>query len=218
MKVNLIILEAALELVPKEILSHPAVVKNAKKRSKKPEEILLDISLHYHAMKKLKDWHKRGRPDIIHQIILTFLSEKSDIKGEFYIHTINSKIIKVNPNMRPPKTYNRFVGLMEQLLLHGKVPPNSSNPLMEVLNLDLHDIKKKYKIVLLWEKGKKISPTELCNLENSLLGIGGFAHGDFSEEILELADEKVSISSMSLESFQVVCRILSSCNYLLGWP
>ncbi|TRM90261.1 16S rRNA methyltransferase, partial [Sulfolobus sp. B1] len=53
--VNIILLESAIELVPREIVDHPSVIKNAKRRGKKPEDTLLDISLHYHAMKSLEN-------------------------------------------------------------------------------------------------------------------------------------------------------------------
>jgi len=212
-KLNLILLESALELVPKEIINHPAVVKNAIKRDKKPNETLLDISFHYFAMKRLYEWEKRGRPDIVHQAMLSFLLEPDEIKGEFFIHTFDSKIIWVSNKMRPPKNYYRFVSLMEQLLVVGKVPPNSTNPLMKILNISLNDIKKKYKIVLMWEKGRRVSPSELCSYmnENWIIGIGGFPHGDFRQEILELADEKYSISDRVLETFQVINRLICYC-------
>ncbi len=216
MKLNFILLDSALELVPKEILNDPSVIKNAEKRGKKPEDTILDISLHYHAMKRLKDWQKRGRPDIVHMAMIMILSER-EILGDFYIHTYDSKIIKVDRKMNPPKNYNRFIGLMEQLLKFSKVPPNSSKPLMEILNVKLPEIVKKYKPVLLSEDGDKIDPKYLCN-DNLLLGIGAYQHGDFSKEVKDLFIKHYSISSKALETQQVVCRILSSCNYLLGWP
>ncbi|TRM76859.1 16S rRNA methyltransferase, partial [Sulfolobus sp. A20-N-F8] len=73
--VNIILLESAIELVPREIVDHPSVIKNAKRRGKKPEDTLLDISLHYHAMKSLENKYKRGRPDIVHQALLLILTD-----------------------------------------------------------------------------------------------------------------------------------------------
>lgn len=220
MKINLILLDSSIELVPREILNHPAVIKNAKRRNKKPEDTLLDVSLHYHAMKNLENKEKRGRPDIVHLSMVTFLTEQVPIKGDFYIHTISGKIIYVDNNMRPPKNYNRFVSLMEQLLVEGQVPVNEKSPLMKVLdNVTLSTLKKKYKIGVLSETGKRITPEALCNLDdNWLLGVGAFPHGDFSEEVKEIADEYFSISSYKLETHQVICRIISACLHQLGWP
>ncbi len=216
--VNIILLESAIELVPREIVDHPSVVNNAKRRGKKPEDTLLDVSLHYHAMKSLENRYKRGRPDIVHQALLLILTDPI-VKGNVYIHTIESKIIKVNPNMRPPKNYSRFVGLMEQLLKYGKVPPRSNEPLMEILNLKLEDLLLEYNLVLLTEKGEKISPEELCKLDNNwILGIGAFPHGDFSDYVTKMAKKAYSISKFPLETNQVICRIFSACNMVLGWP
>jgi len=67
---QLVFVEAALELVPPEILGHPSVRRNAKRRGKRPEETLLDRSLHHFAMDRLPDSEKRGRPDIIHFCLL----------------------------------------------------------------------------------------------------------------------------------------------------
>lgn len=57
--VKVVIAEASLELVPREICDHAAVVKSARLKNKKPTEILLDKSIHYHAMKNLPDSSKR---------------------------------------------------------------------------------------------------------------------------------------------------------------
>lgn len=207
---NIILLDSALELVPKELLNHPAVVKNARKRGKNPSETLLDISLHYAAIKKLPFWQKRGRPDIVHMAMIMILSEKQLIDN-FFIHTFDSKIIRVDPIMRPPKNYNRFVPLMEQLLKYGKVPVNSDKPLMEVLNIKLDELVKNYNPILLSEKGKRIDIKELCN-KNFLIGIGGFQHGDFSDEVKKVFNKEVySISDRILETHQVICRLLAAC-------
>lgn len=207
---NIILLDSAIELIPKEIINHPAVIKNARKRGKKPAETLLDISLHYSAMKNLPFWEKRGRPDIVHIAMIVLLSEKEMISN-FFIHTFDSKIIKVDPSMRPPKNYNRFVPLMEQLLKYGQVPLNSEKPLMKILNATLGDIVKGYEPILLSEEGRRINPKNLCG-ENYLLGIGGFQRGDFSEEVKKVFKDKVySISDKRLETHQVICRILTSC-------
>ena len=220
MRINLILLDSSLELVPKEIIKHPAVIKNARRRGKKPEHTLLDVSLHYYAMKNLQNKEKRGRPDIVHFAMLMFLTEQSEIKGDFFIHTIDGKIIKVSNKMRPPKNYNRFIGLMEQLLVYGKVPPGENEKsLMEVTNIKLKDLKEKYKLAVLSENGERVKPEELCNLgENWLIGVGAFPHGDFSEEVKSLADRYFSISSYKLETHQVICRLISACLQQLNWP
>ncbi len=106
---HLILADSELELMPEEI---------------KKRKILLDSSLHHSLMKGLKDWKRRGRPDIVHVFLLIAQESILNRKGllKTYIHTRNDEIIYVNPEMRIIKNYNRFKGLMQQLLIHGKVP------------------------------------------------------------------------------------------------
>ncbi|MCC6050815.1 MAG: 16S rRNA methyltransferase, partial [Thermofilum sp.] len=56
---HLLLAEAGLELVPKELWSHPAVRASARRRGKKPGEILLDVALHHSAMVGLGERWKR---------------------------------------------------------------------------------------------------------------------------------------------------------------
>ncbi|MEM4548526.1 MAG: hypothetical protein QXP94_07425, partial [Thermofilaceae archaeon] len=133
-KLHLLLAEAGLELVPAEIWGHPTVAASARKRGKEPGEILLDVSLHYAAMKSLKDRMKRGRPDIAHFCMLLALGSLLNRAGmlELYVHTYDGRMIGVSPHVRLPRNYNRFVGLVEQLLKEGRVPPNSASPLLWV--------------------------------------------------------------------------------------
>jgi rRNA small subunit pseudouridine methyltransferase Nep1 len=121
---TLILAESALELVPKKILGHPAVVSYGNKSGKSTNEMLLDRSYHHKAMTNLKDAEKRGRPDIIHMVLLDALGAPLNKEGllQIYIHTIDDHVIKVSSKARLPKNYNRFVSLLEQLFKLGSVP------------------------------------------------------------------------------------------------
>jgi len=219
---HLILLESALELVPREIIKHPAVLKNAKRRKKKPTETLLDISLHYHAMKNLPDREKRGRPDIVHVSLLNALESPLNKEGRLrvYVHTYNGHIIFIKPETRIPRNYNRFVGLMEQLLTKGKVPPDAEDPLIYVKTITLEELLNKIKkkgLVLLRENRERKKPIDIVKyaLENDLaIGIGGFPHGDFSRHILKIATKEFSIYHYSLPSWIVVSRIITSAEIL----
>ncbi|MCS7112130.1 MAG: 16S rRNA methyltransferase [Ignisphaera sp.] len=220
---TIVLAECGLELIPKEIQSHSAIVKSAKRRGKNACDILLDISLHYKAMKLLPKWYKRGRPDIVHISLLLTLSSPLNYAGllKFYIHTINDVIVHVDAKTRIPRNYNRFVGLMEQLLKTGKIPPNSSRPLMFIEEKTLHQfVQDEYfdEIILFDEKGVKQSLNALGNLVASLMGIGrrvciiigGFQRGDFEETTLRLATKRVSVYPKVLEAWIVLSRIIES--------
>jgi len=221
---HIILLESSIELVPREIINHPAVLKNARRRRKKPYEILLDVSIHYHAMKKLKDREKRGRPDIVHISLLNILESplNKEKRVNVYVHTIGGHIIFINPETRIPRNYNRFTGLIEQLLVHGRVPPESDNPLLYVKTMSLRDLLDEIKVdglILLREKGEYAKPSIIVReaLEkNYAIGIGGFPHGDFSEETLKLASKQYSIYGSTLATWIVVSRIISAAENILG--
>ncbi len=214
---HIVIAEAALELIPKEIRGHPSVIKHAKKRKKKPGEILLDVSYHYYAMKNLDEKWKRGRPDIIHTTLLQILGSPANLEGhlETYIHTINDKVIYIKPETRLPRNYLRFTGLMEQLLVEGKVPPKSENPLMWVEEKKLSQLISEIrssKTVLLTTEGEQYTPRKLArilaNEEKPILIIGGFPHGTFREETLQLADIKACIYPKPLDTWVVASLVI----------
>lgn len=215
---TIVIAEAALETIPPILQSHPIILKHARKRRKPPHEILLDISIHYPAMKeKLSEFYKRGRPDLIHITLLNILESPANRKGlvRVYIHTINDIVVFVNPKIRLPKNYNRFVGLMEQLFKEGKVPPDSEHPLMMLKNLNLKDLLNKISIkepILLSEKGKRIRLRDIVRCiikDDSPVIIGGFQHGDFNERTYGLTDKIYSIYEESLPAWIVASRLIT---------
>lgn len=220
----LLLLESALELVPAEIAGEPSVVKVARRRGKKPEETLLDVSLHYDAMKRLRDREKRGRPDIVHFSLLEALESPLNKSGHLkvFVHTYAGLVIGARPDVRLPKNYNRFVGLMEQLLVAGRVPPGSSDPLLWARELELGELLRSEGLnglVLLWERGEPVTPLQVIERavnENMAVGVGGFQHGDFSPKVLGMAKSKYSIYPSPLPAWVVVSRLLAAAEHFFG--
>ncbi|MEM3828028.1 MAG: hypothetical protein QXP36_02260, partial [Conexivisphaerales archaeon] len=112
-----ILAETALETIPLEISGDKIIVNYCKKRKKKPSEVLLDQSYHHKAILQLKDHEKRGRPDIAHFSLLeaTSIPLYFENKITVYVHTLDDRIIEVGTNVRLPRVYERFVGLIEKL-------------------------------------------------------------------------------------------------------
>ncbi|MGP3668256.1 MAG: 16S rRNA methyltransferase [Candidatus Bathyarchaeota archaeon] len=215
---NFILVETALETIPAEIQNHPQIKAYAKKVGKKPEKVLLDKSYHYQAMGKLPFKEKRGRPDIVHFTLLEVLGSPLNLEGliKTYIHTFVNYVIYVNPETRLPKNYNRFVGLIEQLFQVGKIPLEGKT-LLTLEKLNIENLIKKLnpsKTFLLTEKGKPLTPTMLAEkLEkenNPIIMVGGFPHGEFKDETLKLADEKVCIDPKPLDTWIVTSRIITT--------
>ncbi len=219
---TLVLADAGIELVPKEIASHPAVKASARRRGKRPTELLLDISIHYPAMRKLKDREKRGRPDIAHICMLIAQSSMLNRFGmlKLLVHTYRGHVIEVAPQTRLPRNYNRFVGLIEQLLMEGKVPPKAEKPLLRILGARLTDVLKGCDVVvLLSEEGTPCPPRELASriveFEKPAVLVGAFQRGDFSDEVKGVASLKVSIAPEPLDAWTVVARVLCSVEDVL---
>ncbi|BCU67194.1 16S rRNA methyltransferase [Sulfolobales archaeon HS-7] len=189
---RIVLLDSGLELVPPEM--------NYKGNS------LLDINYHYRSMKRLRDWYKRGRPDIVHFSLLQLLSWPT-FSGEIYVHTFDGKVIYVDRKTRIPKSQARFNSLIVQLLKYGKVP-TKGEPLMVVTSYRLNDVINQ-PFLLFDERGDLTFNSELCG--NVSVGIGAFQRGEFSDEVLSIPHKKISVSKSKIETFQVVCNILQKC-------
>lgn len=220
---HLIIADSELETVPPEIAKHKVILWHARKRGRRPTEIILNSSLHYPAMHKLPDWERRGRPDIVHFCLLTALDSPLNMEGllRIYVHTRQDKIIAVNPATNLPRMYNRFEGLMEQLFLKRQVPPE--HPLLILKNGSLKsildEICPKHRIVMT-EKGRRKKISEVFkNFETNddvCVVVGGFPHGDFLTNIKSLDAELISIYEKPLTAPTVVSRIITAFEQKAG--
>jgi rRNA small subunit pseudouridine methyltransferase Nep1 len=217
MKLHLVFVETALELVPPEIQRHPSVRRNAKRRGKRPEETLLDRSLHHFAMDRLPDSEKRGRPDIIHFCLLEAMGSPLNRAGllRVWVSTIDGGLVEVDPSTRPPRDFNRFVSLMEQLILEGRAPPGGEKPLLVLRRMGLRELIEEVKptqVVALTSHGKPSSfqavGEELAGEETPMVLIGAYPSGAMSDETLAVADQRLSVYPGSLEACTVTSRLL----------
>nr|MDO8046350.1 16S rRNA methyltransferase [Candidatus Baldrarchaeota archaeon] len=221
-----ILAESSLETIPPELRQYKAIRLQAMKRRKKTKELLLDSSRHHYYMRNLKDAEKRGRPDIVHITLLNVLGTPLNKEGllQTYVHTINDKVLYINPETRLPKNYNRFVGLMEQLFVKRKVPPKGKTLIKlrpKTLKGLLEEIKPTMTVIFTGEG----EPVELLQLMKELskheklaVIVGGFPHGTFKKEHLQLADLKVSIDPEPLEAWTVASRIIYAYETAINLP
>jgi len=219
---HLVIADAELELVPEGIANHPAVVNYARRRGKKPNEVILDGSYHHSALKRLPDGERRGRPDIVHICLLNALESIANKENvlRVYVHTRNDEVIYIKPETRLPRNYNRFLGLMESLFKKGAVPKDlkllrmeekSLEELIEELNPD--------EVFVMHEDGESIKPENfgkiLSGLQNPLVIVGGFPHGDFRSKI---PWKKISLYKEPLMAWTVVSEVLVNFEASIGLP
>jgi rRNA small subunit pseudouridine methyltransferase Nep1 len=211
---SIVIAESALELVPKEIQNHPSVISHAKKLEKKPTEILLDNSWHFAAMRGLENEFKRGRPDIIHLCLLEVCTIPLyyENKINVFIHTIDDKVILISKNVRIPKSYHRFEGLIEKLYKEKTIESSGKKLLIlkEMNFSELLDNIKAKKVVGFSLEGRLDSYQNIAStLDNdSCIVIGGFQKGHFSEFTKKRIDKMCSVDKKSLEAHVVIGRTL----------
>ncbi|MDE1763317.1 MAG: ribosome biogenesis protein [Thaumarchaeota archaeon] len=214
---SLVIAESALELVPKELQRHNSVLASAKRFNKKPSEILLDVSWHFAAMKGMKNEIKRGRPDLIHFCLL----EASSIPIYFtnnlqvFVHTIDDNVIFLDKSVRLPKSYHRFAGLVEKLYSKGRIEEDGKN-LLEIKKMSFEDLVRKIKprqVIGLSSKGIPSSYHQLAEeaSKDTCIVVGGFAKGQFSDDIKKCFDKTISVDKSPLEAHVIISRVLYEC-------
>jgi rRNA small subunit pseudouridine methyltransferase Nep1 len=229
--ISLIIAEAALETVPKQIASHPAVKNQAQKLGRNPREILLDKSYHHSAMLRsgLESYWKRGRPDIIHFALMEALSTPLFLKNRLkvYVHTVKNKLIVIGDNLRIPKSYFRFEGIMINLFKEKIIKSADHKNML----LELHDNitfeqfiineVRPDKLVGLSSDGVKssaeaiVSRNSIKNNNHIAFVVGGFPKGHFSENTSRVFSCSFSIGELELEAHVVIARILYECEKVL---
>lgn len=228
MKFSLVIVEAAIEKIP-EILHDNKIVKDHALRLNKPvNELILDINYHYFAMKKARLEHreKRGRPDIIHLCLLSILSTPLFFENHIkvYIHTIDNKVIFIGENLRIPKSFLRFEGVMIKLFLEKKIISNDKTSLLEIKDMTLEQLLRIIKpdeIIGFSTTGNngKLEQILAKNLINKkghyAFIVGGFQSGHFSEQSLKTMGKIFSISRYSLEAHVVISRLIYECEKFL---
>ncbi len=231
--ITLIIAEAALELVPEEIVWHSAVRAHSRRHGKEPRSMLLDRSYHHRAMLNLRDAHKRGRPDIVHFSLLeaTSIPLYYNHMLSIYVHTMADKVISIGGGVRLPKNYNRFVGLVEDLFSKGKIESKDGKyRLLEIEDMGFNTLIDRIRpstVIGLSRLGEMKSAEYVASTVKGVVGtgisgistvddvgggacivVGGFPKGTFSPAIRSRFDHTIAISRYSLEAHVVVARVL----------
>ena len=220
---HLVLADAELETVPPQLASHRVVRWQARRRGRRPTELLLDSSYHHLAMRGLPDSGRRGRPDILHSCLLLALDSPLNREGllRTYVHTRNDKLITIDPSARLPRAYDRFVGLIEHLFLTGAAPPEK--PLLRLEDALLAEIVERIKpvrTITFSERGQRKRYGELfaglSGDDEVCVVIGAFPHGDFLSDVGRLSSELVCIDPEPLPAPTVVARAIFAYEQTFG--
>lgn len=211
---TILLVDAELELVPQSITGHQQVVTAAYRFGVKPNDMLLDSSLHYAAMRKLEEGERRGRPDLIHFFLLTGLESMLNQRGQLrlLLHTREGNLIRVDPETRLVRNFNRFCGLIQQLFKTGRVPPDRGLLTMEKNRTpaDVFAEVKPDRVVILDEEGARAAPWDVFQAgdgaKNVLAIVGGFPSGRFTSPLPE--GERISLGPDLLSVWTVASELI----------
>ena len=230
MSLTLVFVEAALQRVPDEIRSHPQIKRYASKRRKMPGEVLLDRAFHHSAMEQLTRnsrsllSEKMGRPDIVHNALLQVLETPLNWENglKVLIHTQDGLLITINPKIRLPKNYTRFVGLIEQLFIEKRVPLVGES-LLSIEEMPLGRSIEKLapsKVVGLSRIGKpellRNVASATAKVANPMVFIGAFPRGHFTEDTKRLLNEMYCVDNHSLDTWIVAGRFVYDFEWSIG--
>ncbi len=216
MVLSLILAESSIELVPNELVRHPAILKWALKKRKDPHTLILDQTYHHSAILKLGPRGiGRGRPDIPHLSLLLALGSPLNLAGGLrcYVHTRDNNIIKVDSRARLPRNSDRFTSLLEQLYQEKVVPP-TGRPLLSIKSGSIGNLVDEIsgEVVALTTRGvpKRMDEvaSRLAEHRNSVLLVGGFPKGHFSKEALSKSKDSYRIHNQGLDAWTVVARAI----------
>ena len=168
-------------------------------------------------MLNIENPEKRGRPDIAHLCLLNALGSPLNKTSNLnvFVHTVNNKIYEFNQEIRLARNYNRFKGLMAKVLIDGNIKVNGKQ-LISQFEGKLQDLVNKFKnseIFLCSSRGKLVNGYKDLFSEaiskNIIVIIGGFQKNTFSDELLGLSENLISISKYSLDAWVVVSKIIN---------
>jgi rRNA small subunit pseudouridine methyltransferase Nep1 len=219
---TLILAESSIERVPPQLVKHQSVIAHARRKSREPGSLILDRSYHHPAIRAAErsdpsiDFLKRGRPDIAFHVLLQALGSPLNREGllRTYVHTIEDNVIDVDPRVKLPRNYDRFIGLLEQLYEEKNVPPGEQ-PLLSIRKCALSDLVRELgvsPVVAFSTLGKPASVKDACEpiieAEAPAVLIGGFAHSHFSQSTTLLASHLFSTDREPLDAWIVAARVI----------
>jgi len=216
MSLDLLFADTAVEIIPPDLVKRLQATRRHRMTS--PNGELLDIADHNFAMQDIPDKEQRGRPDILHHCLLNTLDTPLARSGnlEVYFHLRDDPVYHIAPETRIPRNYNRFLGVVTQLLQKDHVPGEKpfhmakvAGNLAEFLNL------RQYDHVCIFSRTGKIFDLS-AHFAQAINGkwlcvIGAFQGGFFQARTLQELNKKpshlMSISPLGLSAGTVASRV-----------
>jgi len=169
---------------------------------------------------------KMGRPDIVHNTLLQVLETPLGWEGQLrmFVHTQDDFVITVNPTVRLPKNYVRFVGLIEQLYADRQVP-KKGEALLKLQRMKLHELSRRLsaaRVIGFSTLGKPALMRTIAKTaaesERPMVIVGGFPRGHFAQETVQLLNDIFCVDPESLNAWVVAGRFVYDYESALGLP
>uniref|UniRef100_A0A9J2P0W7 18S rRNA (pseudouridine-N1)-methyltransferase n=1 Tax=Ascaris lumbricoides TaxID=6252 RepID=A0A9J2P0W7_ASCLU len=178
------------------------------------EYVILSSDKHANFLKSHKKDPADYRPDILHQCLLMLLDSPLNRANllQIYIHTTNNVLIEVSPQTRIPRTFDRFCGLMVQLLHKLSIrAAESSVKLLKVIRnpVSVHLPVGCRKIVTSFQAASFVKCSEIAKPGDDrpvVIVVGGFARGKVSVDYME---EEIRISNFPLSAALTCAKVTS---------
>ena len=186
------------------------------------EHVLLNCDDHAGFLRKHKRDPADARPDILHQCMLILLDSPLNKAGllKLYVRTEAGVLIDVSPQIRIPRTFRRFSGLMAQLLHKLSIrASNGPHKLLKVIKNPVTDhLPPNCRTFLLSVTGRLVSMPELVPTipdDRPVVFIcGAMAHGKVEPEYA--TDDCLAISEYPLSGAAALGRLCAAFENKFG--
>ncbi|XP_075408225.1 ribosomal RNA small subunit methyltransferase NEP1 [Tenrec ecaudatus] len=159
------------------------------------------------------------RPDIAHQSLLMLMDSPLNRAGllQVYIHTQKNVLIEVNPQTRIPRTFDRFCGLMVQLL--HKLSVRAADGPQKLLKVIKNPVSDHFPVGCMKIGTSFSSPVvsdvrELVPSSDPIVFVvGAFAHGQVD---VDYTEKTVSISNYPLSAALTCAKLTTAFEQVWG--
>ena len=178
----------------------------------------LDANDDWKVLSRYENKDKRGRPDIAHDLLKLSLDSGLNKSGglRVFMHTYDERVITVSPELRLPRSFKRFVGLMEDLEQKGKIEADGKLLLKiesKTLKELLAELKADFMVMDAAEKKTKLKElVKLLSAKKDGAGIiiGGFPHGAFLDKSKALeGPPRIALGETELTAPAVLASVLA---------
>ncbi|EYC07000.1 hypothetical protein Y032_0072g642 [Ancylostoma ceylanicum] len=183
--------------------------------------VILCSDKHANFLRKNKKDPAEYRPDILHQCLLNLLDSPLNRAGQLqvFFRTNKNVLVQVSPQCRIPRTFDRFCGLMVQLL-HKLVvrAADSSQKLLTVIKNPVSNYLPvgSRKMLMSFNTEELILPNKLVSSKEEaplVVVIGGIARGKI---VTDYTDQDVKISNYPLSAALTCAKVTSGIEEVWG--